>query len=216
MRISISLAAAAFLASSASVTAIPVQLDASAACPAVELISARGTTEPQIPGSYVLNRGPLAAIARQIPDTAIYNVVYPADTNFNTGPIIGANDLLARLNSRIVACPSTNFVLAGFSQGAMVVQRALPKIPAAAASKIKAVIMFGNPNFDASGPCADGTAKGRGHRGTPIPAEWQPKLRDYCNSGDPVCADGSNWLVHAAYGNGAAANKAVNFVVSLL
>ncbi|KAI8817022.1 cutinase [Fimicolochytrium jonesii] len=184
-------------------------------CPTVEFLSVRGTTESQV-GSTILNRGPVGRLNKQIAGSAIYNIVYPADYNFNTGPAIGARDLLAHLNSRTASCPSTRFVLAGYSQGAMVVQTALPQIPAATAPKVKAVIMFGDPYYDPLGPSAEGTAKGSGRGGRPVPAQWQPKLRDYCNKGDPVCAGGSNWVVHASYANDAVATQAVNFVTSLV
>ncbi|KAJ3168323.1 hypothetical protein HDU88_001763 [Geranomyces variabilis] len=184
------------------------------ACPAIEFITARGTTEPQN-GSFTLN--PIVKkITQAVPSTAVYDVVYPANTDFTMGPIIGAKDLLNHFNSRATACPATHFVLAGYSQGAMIVQRALPSIPAAAADKIKAVIMFGNPAFDAAGPSAGGTAKGKGHIGTAITKEWQPKLRDFCNFNDPICAYGSDISVHLGYPRSDAAKEAVSFVTGLV
>lgn len=43
-----------------------------------------------------------------------------ADTDFATGPAIGAADLVRHVNNRLATCPNTKFVLIGYSQGAMV------------------------------------------------------------------------------------------------
>ncbi|KAJ3148791.1 hypothetical protein HDU86_007346 [Geranomyces michiganensis] len=202
-------------ASAAVIPANPAALpQADAVCPAVEIITARGTTEPQN-GSYTL-RPIVQRITQAVPNTSVYDVVYPANTDFTNGPIIGARDLLKHLNESATACPATVFVFAGYSQGAMVVQRALATIPTSANEKTKAVLMFGNPAFDAAGPSAGGTAKGRGHRGTPIPLEWQARLRDYCNLRDPFCAGGNDISVHLGYPRSAAADEAVAFVTGLL
>lgn len=47
----------------------------------------------------------------------------PADTNFATGPSIGAADLISHVNGRLATCPDMKFVLVGYSQGAMVTGR---------------------------------------------------------------------------------------------
>lgn len=43
-----------------------------------------------------------------------------ADSNFATGPGIGASDLIKHVNGRLATCPNMKFVLVGYSQGAMV------------------------------------------------------------------------------------------------
>jgi predicted esterase len=46
-----------------------------------------------------------------------------ADSNFATGPGIGASDLIRHVNGRLASCPNMKFVLVGYSQGAMVTGR---------------------------------------------------------------------------------------------
>lgn len=52
-------------------------------------------------------------------------MVDTADTNFATGPAIGAADLVRHVNNRLATCPNTKFVLIGYSQGAMVTGKSL-------------------------------------------------------------------------------------------
>lgn len=50
----------------------------------------------------------------------LVSTVRSADTNFATGPAIGAADLIKHVNNQLSTCPNTKFVLVGYSQGAMV------------------------------------------------------------------------------------------------
>ncbi|KNC97983.1 uncharacterized protein SPPG_06972 [Spizellomyces punctatus DAOM BR117] len=188
------------------------------ACSPIEIISVRGTTEPQT-GSRVM-QPTIGRIMRQFPKATLYNVVYPADRDFANGPIIGAKDLMDHLTAQAAACPEQQYVLAGYSQGAMVLHRAFSSISEATFNRIPAVIMFGDPFYDPSLPSSAGTAKGQGgpRPGAPrLPQEWVAKTRDYCNAGDPVCTStGSNWLVHASYGASPQAGEAASFVISKL
>ncbi|KAJ9125823.1 hypothetical protein QFC24_002607 [Naganishia onofrii] len=91
---------------------------AGTACTKYEVISARGTTESQT--SPYGNTATVNGILNQVAGGAHYEVVYPADNNFATGPGIGASDLIQHVNGRLSSCPNMKFVLIGYSQGAMV------------------------------------------------------------------------------------------------
>lgn len=116
----------------------------SGGCPSYEVISARGTTESQFApyGNTATVNGIINAVGG---NSARYEVVYAgellgqgsrlsnsvthfidtADTNFATGPAIGAADLVRHVKNRLVTCPNTKFVLIGYSQGAMVTGKLL-------------------------------------------------------------------------------------------
>lgn len=170
-------------------------------CPDVELVFARGTGEPPGPGR----------VGQALADTltpmlggrslAVYPVNYPASINFlTTGS--GATDAENHLGAAAVACPATQFVLGGFSQGAAVISMmagvpplgntvgnfgSAPPMPPEAADQIAAVAVFGNP----------------GNRfGTPLSTTglFAGKAIDVCNAGDPICVTGGrDRAAHNAY-----------------
>ncbi|KAJ3036226.1 hypothetical protein HDV00_002981 [Rhizophlyctis rosea] len=191
-------------------------------CPSIEIISARGTGEPQ---SGSLGMAPIfSAIQSAIsPYTqSIYNVVYPASADFFSSPAIGASDLQSHIQSQITKCPNQKFVLAGYSQGAMVIVQGMNKITSLA-DKVVACILFGDPYFDSSSPAAYGTAKGSGTSGGfgiagySIPSVFVGKTRDYCDAGDGVCVTHSFTITAAHLGYGSKyASDAAQFVASRL
>lgn len=150
---------------------------------------ARGTSEP---GSFGLIVGdPLvAAVKRQVPGARGYAVQvlflnthgrcaknrkklqYPADATAQSAPT-GRDDVVKRLEAQSAACPQQKFALVGYSQGAMVMRMAAPKIPAAIHSKILALEMFGDPGL-------------RGGRLSSFPGDLNSRLYENCAKGDPV------------------------------
>ncbi|KAJ3296965.1 hypothetical protein HK104_001010 [Borealophlyctis nickersoniae] len=193
------------------------------ACSPVEILSARGTTEPQS-GSLVM-ASVINNIQDKVPGTTLYNVVYPANTDFVGGPIIGSKDLLDHLTERAKTCANQTYVLMGYSQGALVLGRSFGPIAAGKAGadtfdRIKAVIMFGNPNFNPTSPAADGSAAGVGLKklvASSVPDAFLEKTKDFCNQGDPICtATGANILVHALYGISPQSRDAAAFAVEKL
>jgi cutinase len=169
-------------------------------CTAVEVLAARGTTEPQS-GSFIM--GGLSNGIAQRTQGNVYQVRYPAVADFVNGPNQGAADALARLNARAAACPNQKYVLNGYSQGAMVMTVLMGRIPANLQSRVVAAVLYGNPYYKSSSPSAAGTAKGRANGIVPIagiPAAFANKTRDYCNAGDPVCGGGANFMAHVGYG----------------
>ncbi|KAJ9106918.1 hypothetical protein QFC20_003927 [Naganishia adeliensis] len=189
----------------------------SGACTKYEVISARGTTESQT--APYGNTATVNGILNQVAGGGRYEVVYPADNNFATGPTIGATDLINYVNGRLASCPSMKFVLIGYSQGAMVTVTAennaqLPR------NAVVATILYGNPYWLPGRPEDAGTATyGRGDAsatGTKTPASYQSITKDYCNTGDVICTSTGSIYAHLAYSGSPQQTQAIAFAASQL
>ncbi|MFN8070538.1 MAG: cutinase family protein [Mycobacterium sp.] len=195
----VAVAVALTLASAGALTvAAPASADQ---CPDVELVFARGTGEPPGPGRVGQALADAVTPLLGGRTLAVYSVNYPASINFlTTGS--GATDAENHLSAAAVACPATQFVLGGFSQGAAVISMmagvpplgntvgnfgSAPPLPPEAADQIAAVAVFGNP----------------GNRfGTPLSTTglFAGKAIDVCNDGDPICVTGGrDRAAHNAY-----------------
>jgi cutinase len=189
---------------------------ASAACPAVEVIFARGRLEP--PGAGQIGNNFVSGLRSKTgKNVNLYAVNYPADNQID----VGANDMSARVQSTMAGCPNTRIVLGGYSLGAAVtdVTLAVPfpffgfnnPLPPDAEQHIAAVALFGNGSAWAG----------------PIGA-FNPVYRDrtieLCHGVDPVCNPSdpntweANWSDHAAqaYINSGMVKQAVDFVAGRL
>jgi len=185
---------------------------ASAACPAVEVVFARGRLES--PGVGILGNAFISALrSKSNKNIGTYAVKYPADTEID----IGANDMSAHIQSMMNNCPDTRLVLGGYSLGAAVtdVVLAVPfdfftfknPLPPGADQHIAAVALFGNGIAWVA----------------PI-SNFSPVYRDrtieLCHGADPICnpADPDtwqdNWPAHLAnaYIQAGMANQAADFV----
>jgi cutinase len=108
------------------IASAPVALIASAPtahgapCPDVELIFARGTSEPV--GAGRVGQALAGQLAPQLGGRSlgIYGVNYPATYDF-LAAADGAADATNRIAAMSQQCPSTRYVLGGYSQGAAVV-----------------------------------------------------------------------------------------------
>jgi cutinase len=170
-------------------------------CPQVEVLFARGTGEPpgigRVGQALVDNLTPMLG-GRSL---AVSAVNYPASVNFlSTGS--GATDAENHLAALANACPATQFVLGGFSQGAAVVSMmagvpplgnlvgnfgSAPPLPPEAADQIAAVAVFGNPAT---------------RFGTPLSTTglFAGKAIDLCSEGDPICfVGGRDRAAHNGY-----------------
>src|SRR5206468_3810122 len=88
---------------------------ASAACPAVEVVFARGRTEPA--GVGILGNAFINALrSKSNKNISTYAVRYPADSEID----IGANDMSGHIQSTMNTCPDTRLVIGGYSLGAAV------------------------------------------------------------------------------------------------
>jgi cutinase len=187
---------------------------ASAACPPVEVVFARGRTEPQ--GMGILGNAFVSALrSRSNKNIGTYAVRYPADTEID----IGANDMSGHIQSMMSSCPDTRLVLGGYSLGAGVtdVVLALPfeffgfksPLPAGADTHVAAVALFGNGSAWV-GPITNFN---------PI---YNDRTIDLCHGADPICnpADPNtwqnNWPAHLAnaYIDAGMVNQAADFVAA--
>lgn len=95
----------------------------------------------------------------------VHGVNYPASSNFTGGTVFkmnvveGVREESNHVRGVLSACPNTQLVLGGYSQGAAVTAlatsgvvptgivraAAAPPLPAGAADKVAAVVLFGTP-----------------------------------------------------------------------
>ncbi|HKV19892.1 MAG TPA: cutinase family protein [Mycobacterium sp.] len=189
---------------------------ASAACPQIEVVFARGRLES--PGVGVLGNAFVGALRSKVNrNIGVYAVRYPADNEID----IGANDMSAHIQSMATNCPDTRLVLGGYSLGAAVtdVVLALPfsffgfdnPLPAGMDQKIAAVALFGN-GVAWVGPI------------TNFSPVYSDRTIELCHGADPICnpADPNtwedNWGDHAAkqYISAGMVNQAADFVAGKL
>jgi cutinase len=185
---------------------------ASAACPAVEVIFARGRLEPA--GVGILGNAFVNALrSKSNKNINTYAVRYPADNEVD----VGANDMSAHIQSMVANCPDTRLVLGGYSLGAAVtdVVLAVPfdffgftnPLPPGMDQHVAAVALFGNGSQWA-GPITNFN---------PI---YKDRTIDLCHGADPVCnpADPNTWEnnfsqhLAEAYVQAGMPNQAADFV----
>lgn len=164
-------------------------------CPDVEFVFARGSGEA--PGLGMVGTPLAGSLASDLPGKTVedYAVTYAASLDqTSAGP--GATAMSDHIIAVAAQCPATKFVIGGYSQGASVTDIAAgistvlgtgTTIPTALAPRVAAVVTFGNPFlWSFTTPAAASPAYG-------------PKWYDFCAPGDPICANGINFLAHFAY-----------------
>lgn len=189
-----------------------------AECPDVELIFARGTSEPD--GAGRVGQALASQLAPQLGGRSlgVYGVNYPATYDF-LAAADGAADATNRIAAMSQRCPSTRYVLGGYSQGAAVVDMLIgipplgdkvgdvgsaPPLPAGLANRVAAIAVFGNPSAKF---------------GRPVSIAMTPfagKGIDLCNDGDPICSQGRNPFAHTSYEKTALVGQAAGFVSAML
>jgi cutinase len=144
----------------------------SADCTDVRLLVARGTREPGALG--VIVGDPLyLALQERVDSASAAPVDYPAASITLSGVQEGSEDVIHQLTEQVEACPAQQVVLAGYSQGAMVIVTALEGMPTDLADRVAAVVLFGNP-FRA--------------RGT---GDFADRTIDVCATSDTICNAGA-------------------------
>jgi cutinase len=175
----------------------------------VEVLFARGSGE--IPGLGIVGRPFVRSLRANLPDRRIstYAISYRALWN-QTSVGAGATDLVDHIVTMAERQPKLQFVLGGYSQGAMVVYLALggrmwtdlaakgeyKTLPPQLSTRIKAIVLFGNPLV---------------RFGTKMPGRYAGITRDFCNPGDPICTGGRNFLAHVTYGTNGSTERAAVF-----
>ncbi|OBC00314.1 cutinase family protein [Mycobacterium sp. 852002-40037_SCH5390672] len=213
------IAASGVAASALTTSVIP---SASAQCPDVQVVFARGTGEA--PGVGPTGQAFVDALHQRVGGRSfdVYPVNYPASDQWDTG-IEGIRDAGAHINSMAQDCPNTKMVLGGYSQGAAVMgfvtsasvpdgvdPNTVPKpLAPEVANHVSSVVLFGMPNVRAMNFL--------GEPPVVIGPQYQDKTVKVCATEDPVCSDGLNFAAHNTYADdGAMIDKGVAFASSHL
>jgi cutinase len=166
-----------------------------AQCSDVHVVFARGSGE--MPGLGICGEPLVSGITSNLGGMSVssYAVSYLASVDqTSAGP--GATDMTNHVVSVAQECPATVFVLGGYSQGASVTDIAIgiqttlgsgDTIPETLASRIKAIVTFGNP------------LKLMGETISSASSTYGSKAIEFCNMGDPVCGNGFNMMAHLTY-----------------
>jgi cutinase len=184
-------------------------------CPDVEVVFARGTSEP--PGVGETGQAFVDSLRSKIgpKSMSVYAVDYPATMDFPTA-MSGIDDTGNHVQRTAADCPKTKIVLGGYSQGAAIVgfvtSAAIPDgapsdtpgpMPADVANHVAAVTLFGTPS-----------AQFMSSIGQPpivIGPLYAGKTTELCSAGDPICSGGGNWAAHDAYPNDPTVDQAATF-----
>jgi cutinase len=211
--------AASGISASVLAAALP---SASAQCPDVQVVFARGTDEP--PGLGATGQAFADNLRSRVGARSfeVYPVNYPATHDWETG-LDGIRDAGAHVVSMAHDCPNTKMVLGGFSQGAAVMgfvtssavpdgvdPATVPKpLGPDVANHVSSVVLFGMPNVRAMNFLNQPPVS--------IGPMYQGKTIKVCAPEDPVCSDGMNFSAHDAYADdGAMIDKGVAFAVGRL
>lgn len=187
-------------------------------CPEVQFVFARGTSEPAGLGRVGTALSNQLAAQMGNRSYGVYPVNYPATYDF-LAAADGAVDATNHITAMAQNCPSTRFVLGGYSQGAAVVDMLMgipplgnkvgdvgsaPPLPHSLADRVAAVAVFGNP------------ARKFGNPVTSAVAPFAGKGIDLCADGDPICSQGRNPFAHTTYEKTDLVSEAAGFVAAML
>jgi cutinase len=183
-------------------------------CADVEVIFARGTSEP--PGLGLVGEAFVEALRQDTGmDIDAYGVNYRA-SRLQLHGSDGANDVISRVKTIVDQCPGTKIVLGGYSQGASVIDivAGVPvegisfgkPLPAQYADHVAAVATFGNI---------------AGRSGAPMSSQSAllgSRAIDLCNPTDPIChkGPGNQWSGHTGGYVPQYTNQAATFVAGKL
>lgn len=214
MRIKIACRVASFFcAVAATATVFPMSLLAAPAasaapCPDVEIVFARGTTEP--PGVGGIGQAFVDSLRSRLGgrSVGVYAVDYPASNDFSRSTPAGGDDMSAHVEAMAANCPNTKMVLGGYSQGAAVVDLATTAMPADVADNVAAAAEFGG----ARSSFADSLSPG------PLPSVgplYKAKTIEMCVPNDPICSQGGwDMRAHGAYVQTGMVDDAAAFAAS--
>ncbi|AYJ04634.1 cutinase family protein [Mycobacterium avium] len=194
-------------------TAAPAAADS---CPDVEVVFARGTSEP--PGVGRIGQSFVDTLRSRLgtKSVGVYPVNYPATTDFPTAAD-GISDAGAHVQQMAANCPRTKMVLGGYSQGAavmgFVIESAVPDgvqlvqslqpMPAAVANHVAAVALFGKPSAQFMSIINEPPVT--------IGPLYAAKTIELCVPGDPICSGAVNPAAHRQYVEAGMVDQAVDF-----
>ena len=200
----------------------------SSGCAAVNIITARASTES--PGEGITGSLVTQIVNSSKQTVSREAVVYPATlTNYANSESQGVTNAEQELTTAVQNCPNQKEVLLGYSQGAEVsmdviagnseVGGTVAPVSTSVSSHVVAVANFGDPGHVVNEPWDLGTATRNGlfPRGASqiqsLSAFGSGKIASWCDSGDPYCASGFSLNVHLTYLN-RYQNAAASFVLS--
>jgi cutinase len=211
---------------SATIAAPPLAAPAQAApCPDVQVVFARGTFEPAGVGGT--GQAFIDALRARSEGRTIdvHAVNYPASLDFATAAD-GVIDASNKVRDTAAACPDTDIVIGGYSQGAAVAAYltaddvpagyALPAgingpLPASVSDHVAAVALFGKPSSGFLQMIYTGAPP------ITVGQHYVDKTLDLCIPTDPVCSPtGGDNVTHNLYNVNGMADQAADFVVSRL
>jgi cutinase len=192
-------------------TAVTIPNATAAPCPDIEVVFARGTTEP--PGVGGVGQAFVDSLSSQVGGRAlsVYPVNYPATNDFRNSIPAGANDASTHVQSIAASCPNTRMVLGGYSQGAAVMDVITTSMPPDVTDNVAAVAVFGNPSpaGSLSRRLWSGSLLGIG----PL---YAGKTIDLCVPGDPICTEGVSMGPHVQYVQTGMTSQAATFAAGRL
>ncbi len=199
----------------------PVPSASAEPCPDVEVVFARGTSEP--PGVGGIGQNFVDTLRSRVggKSLGVYPVNYPATTDFPTA-IDGINDAGHHVESMAASCPKTKMVLGGYSQGAAVMgfvtankvpdgaNLAQPPqpMPPDVANHVAAVALFGKPSGQFMSIINEPPVT--------VGPLYAPKTIDLCVPNDPVCSGSGFPAAHRQYVDAGMVDQAADFAASRL
>lgn len=182
-----------------------------APCPDVQVVFARGTTEP--PGLGSVGRPFVDDLRTRVaPRTVDVTAVdYPASNDFAVSTPAGIDAARSVIESTAANCPKTKMVLGGYSQGAAVIEGATGAAAPQVAGHVAATALFGAPHTGFASMLAGG----------PLPElapQYVANSIDQCAPGDPICwVDGGLDVgAHGSYVQSGKVTQAADFAASRL
>ena len=225
---------AAVVTAGAVLLSAPIPSASAQPCPDVELVFARGTSEP--PGVGGVGQAYVDALRSQVgaKSVEVYPVNYNASSDFGDrmgfamSVVDGIRDAGTRVQTTAANCPNTRIVLGGFSQGAVVAgfvtSAAIPEevpaefrpfvpnpMPPEVADHVAAVTLFGQPS--------DQFMRDIGAPPIVIGPLYADKTLELCAPDDTICNGapvGGPSFSHALYGVNGMVGEAAAFAASRL
>ncbi|KAK3116662.1 hypothetical protein LTR53_002709 [Teratosphaeriaceae sp. CCFEE 6253] len=192
-----------------------------ASCPNIHIFGARETT---VSPGYGSSSTVVNLVLQAYPGSTAEAIDYPAcggqsscgSVSYANSANQGTANVAKAVNAFYAQCPNTQIVLVGYSQGGQIIDNAFcgggdsaegissTAIPinSGALAQVKAVIMMGNPRFQAGFSYEVGTCKAGGFdaRSSSFVCSGASRIQSYCDSADPYCCTGSDANVHQGYG----------------
>jgi len=201
----------------------PVPSASAGPCPDLEVVFARGTTEPS--GVGRVGQTFVDTLRSHVGDKSVgvYPVNYPATTDFPTA-VDGIADAGTHVEHMAATCPRTKMVLGGYSQGAAVMgfvtanaipdgahlMQSLQPMPPEVASHVAAVTLFGKPSSQFMSILNEPPVT--------VGPLYAPKTIELCVPGDPVCTGGGGVdpTAHRRYVEAGMVDQAADFTTNHL